>query len=208
MVKRRVNVKKHVYTMLITVSIFTVGFFVGYLVTREVVSTSLERMEAVRLKIMGGLLQPELTTCMLNITRLNEERYWIGKQVEMLEREYGKNNRDVILLKENYMLLVISHFTAVEKWKEECGGNFTVVLFFYSNVENREECENQGIVLDAIHRENSDVLIFSIDTGIENPAIKSLIEMYKVRRVPSVVIEGKLYEGFLDKQRLEDIIGV
>ena len=64
------------------------------------------------------------------------------------------------------------------------------ILYFYSNKEDCNDCEQQGYVLSYIKKKYPSVRVYSFDINIENQAIDIIKENYDINIAPSVVING------------------
>jgi hypothetical protein len=100
----------------------------------------------------------------------------------------GKDNQQVINLKEYYHLLEIRHWLFLKKAKETCNSDNELILFFYSNKGDCSMCEEQGNVLTYMHSKYPEISIYSFDANIENPAIQTMRSLYGASELPVLVV--------------------
>jgi hypothetical protein len=164
-----------------------------------------------RLKITGAILQANILEgelCKYDVLGITgQEKVDLGRQVEEMESVRGKEDKEVLRLKEEYALLSLNQLLLVEKWKSECNKNISVIIFFYSNVENATESEEQGIVLDSIYGKYPDkISTYVFDIKTDNPAVNVLKKKYEVNTVPTLIINEKVYPGFQSMEKIESLI--
>ncbi|UCG95846.1 MAG: hypothetical protein JSV92_02255 [archaeon] len=56
------------------------------------------------------------------------------------------------------------------------------------------------------NRHKSDLMIFAIDADLDLNSIDMIRRSYEVKTLPSLIIDGELHEGFVGKDRMEEII--
>ena len=81
---------------------------------------------------------------------LNTEAAFLGNEADALGREVEKyeatqklDDASFYEMKKKYTNTIIKDWLMIEKIKDTCEGNYSVVLFFYSNNEC-PDCEKQG----------------------------------------------------------------
>ncbi len=210
MLKRSLDKARHLQSFIVTLSIFLAGFFIGYYISEIRMREMVSSYDIIATKIDGILLQTKILEedlCGYNILEMNREKVEIGKQVEEIEAIRGKRDKEVLRLVEKYSLFSINHLLLVEKWKRECKGNVSILIFFYSNLENTTESEKQGYVLNNIYLKHPEkIVIYAFDVDIDNPAINALKRKYNITSAPTLVINGKVYPGFQSKEKIEGLI--
>ena len=80
------------------------------------------------------------------------------------------------------------------------------VLFFYSNKGDCPKCEQQGFVLTNFKRTYKDVRIYHFDINIDNPALNTIKDLYKIKYAPAIVFREDTYHGFMTKTVLENLL--
>lgn len=155
----------------------------------------------------------ETDYCKLEWNYLWEEKIAMGTILASLEEKLGKTNEEVMAQKALYQDVQLKTLNAVQKVNEECDYNWSIIIFFYTN--NKEGrggdyklSELQGYVLDTVGNEHKEsVKVFSFDVNIANRGTTELMDRYNVESAPSVVVDGKLYEGLRVKYEIEKAIG-
>ena len=207
--ERKIGWMKIIATFAIALLIFISGLYMGTVITQSKVNDILSVEKQARLELdnmaVEGLLLEE-NPC-LDPTHLSESLNDLGVKLTYLEAQYNKNNPKILELKKPYTLLEIRHYLSMKKMIENCNYNYTLVLFFYSNSEEKiDESEEQGFVLDYLGKKFDNLKIYSFDSDLDMPTIKTIKEVYGITVTPSTVIDGKVYAGFHDKDELEEVL--
>ena len=211
MLKRKLSIGRYIEAFIVTLSIFALGVFLGYYISEIRIKEMFLEYEDLRLKISGAMLETKILEgelCKYDVLDITgKEKVELGREVERLETLRGKTDKDVLRLKEEYSLLSINQMFLVEKWKEECNKSISIIIFFYSNLQNVTESENQGFVLDYVYEKHPNkVSIYAYDVDMENPAITTLKRKYGIVVAPMLVINGGISPGFQSRERIEGLI--
>ncbi len=209
--ERKMSKGRYFIAFVLASGIFLLGLSLGFILTsakfRGIDDAQLDlRTKIASLEVQGLLIKDNL--CNIDdADYLVEELSDIGETLTSMEDDLGKNNKRVLLLKDYYSLLEIRHMLYTEELNSKCGKDFVVVLFFYSNDEKMcPDCEAQGYVLSYMRAKYPKLRVYSFDSGTSNPAVKSLMMLNNVKSVPSVVIKGKLFSGYQDRDVIEGYI--
>lgn len=209
-VMSKVNKTRYLAVFASVTLIFLVGIIIGQWISELRVSEFSTQQRNIRTYILSLNLQTELASkyiCDVDVFRLTKEKVKMGQELDFLEKRLGKDNKGVIELKKGYTLLSIRQWLLVEKAKEECDRNIATILYFYSNIENVSVCESQGYILDYLYdRYPESVVIYALDVDLDTPALNTLKTVYGITEVPSLVIDGELYPGFQEKDKIESIV--
>lgn len=219
MVKKKTDGWFFVVALILAVIIFLFGLFLGNYIAMSKLNEFKEIEERFLVDLVAFDVKETVLSedvCKISVEELFEEKKVLGKMMTDLERRFGKENEDVMAKKEIYELIEIKTLQYLKKLKEECGGNFNIVLFFYTNKKGDlkgsvDGCEDQGKVLDQLvydHNEKgkgNPIYVFAFDINSENLATKALIKKYKVVEVPTMVINGIRY-GYLVKSKLKNAL--
>jgi hypothetical protein len=196
--------KNLVIAFLLTTLIFILGIFIGNYISNKKAEFILSNEEKLRLKTFGlevqTLLIPEYLCENSTIQVMHKDVTDIGGKLTVLENQLGWNNPEVMKLKEFYSLLEIRSWIIMQKYIKNCGSKIDIILYFYSNKEDCESCWLQGSVLDSVREDREDLVIYSFDITIENPALDTVKKIFSVNKAPTLIINGKKYEGFMDKK--------
>lgn len=208
MKRRKFQTSKYLAAFAITTLIFVFGVLAGNMVSEKKLVSITDLQQDIQIKTAGTELQYLLLAehpCeSVNSSTLTSQLFEIGSKLDFMEGQLGKKNKDVLSLKEYYSLLEIKHWLLTRKADQVCKQDNNWVLYFYSNLGDCGDCEQQGVVLSTLHKKFGNINIYSFDFNIDNPAIDAIKEIYKVTSVPTIVINNKAYPGFKDKEGVEE----
>jgi thiol-disulfide isomerase/thioredoxin len=205
------NFKKdrYIFAGVITIIIFSLGFTLGIITSgykleyierlykNQAVGYESLQLQYLYLENIKGLEKNE--TCAIIKEILRNNLITLSSALEILQR-YEKtgdiNNEDYILLKRMLLLANIRYFLLAEKDKENCDSDAVSILYFYS--KNCNICPDQGYILSQLKAKFEEkLLVFPIDTNMDEPIVNILVKQYDVKRFPTLIIEGKKIEKFL-----------
>jgi len=116
----------------------------------------------------------------------------VGARLDLLEKRFGKTDVRVLEQKKLYSDLEIKHINIIKAFNEECGRNFTLLFFFYSNLgSRRDRSERIGLVLGYFKRKNPEAMVYSFDYDLDYPSVNALKNRYDLPSVPIVVVNEK-----------------
>ncbi len=215
MVNKKISWSFYAITLIITIIVFTSGIYFGVLLSKVKVGelqSSVSDMEKIRIEQELNLLLvnylPNKTCDIISyeveemIPQINE----LARELTYYEETKKFEETHYIETKREYMINQIKYWLYLERLKSSCNLNITTLIYFYSN-KDCDLCKDQGIVLDYMkNRHKNNLMIFAFDKDIELNSIKIIIKSYGVEELPSIIIDGKLYQGFIDKDSLENLI--
>lgn len=215
MVDRKINYIKFIFAFLIAGAIFFGGLFLGGQLTTLQVSKITRYQEDLKTSLASLELRHDLLK--QNICEISDFNLFgaelgeLGRQLESVEKGFGKNEDNILKLKEPYFLLEIRHFLLLQEARSKCGSDINLVLYFYSNnPEQCKQCDDQGYILsylqDKIGYEK--IKIYSFDIRSQSPSVLTLMDLYDVESAPLVVINDVSYNRFLTLEEIEEILGV
>ena len=200
---------KYIAILSTTTLTFIIGIIIGQLIAEYKMGEFSSFATKLRTSLLTINTQEKIASeylCDVNIFKLTEEKSNLGRTLTYLEDKFGKDNERIIELKKEYSLISIRQFLLAKKYSERCK-NLTIILFFYSNVNNKTESEMQGFILDSIYLKYPEkVVIYALDYDLDCKAIDTLENVYNITQVPSLVINDKTYLGFVPKNEIENII--
>lgn len=207
---RKISWNRYFSVFLLTLFIFIIGFLIAQRISSRTSVQVTETQKELRNYILSLNLQSEIASeyiCKVDVFQLTKEKSELGKRIDVLEKNLGKDHEIVEDLKQDYSLLSLRQWLLVKKVKEECDRSINIIIFFYSNKLNSSESESQGYVLDYIYEKYPDgVVIYAFDIDEENPALKTLKDIYEVKTSPSVIFNDRLLIGFQSKEKLSSLI--
>lgn len=203
------NWKKYLITFVITTTIFITAILVSNFFSDKKI-TSIKEIED---KIATDILSSETQYSLLaeasckdfsgNI--LSQELNALAEKLTYTETTLGKNSPDLLRLKTYYTLLQIKDYLLMKKISVKCNTKPIFILYFYSS--DCPSCEQQGYVLTYLREQYPNLRIYSFDYNLDNPALGTLISLYKVQNtLPAIVIDDKVKNGFIDKDKLEGLL--
>ncbi|MFT4297950.1 MAG: hypothetical protein ACMXX5_02050, partial [Candidatus Woesearchaeota archaeon] len=141
----------------------------------------------------------------MNTNYLETELSILNNRLDYLEQLYGKRDPEIIQMKKYYSLLQIRHWLLFSKAQEMCDVDLGIILYFYSN-EKCPDCNTQGNVLTSFRKKYADeIKVYAFDVDLDDPAVATLVDIYNVSQVPTIVYNDYVFVGFTGMQRLENI---
>ncbi len=208
----KLNKTKYITIIISVTFVFLVGILIGKILTEMSLSSytntaSFLKVQALSLGLQHDLLSQNI--CNIDVFKITKDRASLGAKVDELEKSLGKTNPQMISLKQEYTLISLRQWLLVKEAKEKCGLNVNIILYFYSNTKNQYLSELQGYVLDYLYRKYTDKIVtYSFDSDLDEPTLTTIMELYNVTEVPSVVLNEKLYPGYRDREYIEPLIGL
>lgn len=210
--KGRISKSKYIMVFVLTTLIFIIGLVLGNYIS----SSKLKNIQNLEQELRTDTMSLEIEYLMLaespcrqaNSTSLTDLLYKTAKRLDYMERELGKKNEDVLRLKEYYSLLELKHWLLQKKEIEKCNSSRNIILYFYSNLEDCDACEEQGFILDYLREKREGLSIYSFDTNINNLAINTLKRLYKIEneKAPIVIVNDNYVKGFRSKNEIESVL--
>lgn len=201
---------RYLATFSITTLIFIAGILLGRFLAEKEAEKILTTQEKLRIDLLALDLQTQLASeyiCEIDVFEVTKEKFELGRRVEALERELGKTDGRVISLKNQYTLYSIRQFLLMKDFVKRCDPNLTLILFFYSNVENKSASEAQGYILDYFSLKYPKAIsVYVFDTDLDNPALNTLKQIYQVKTIPTLVVNERKYEGLQTREDLQQIL--
>ena len=214
-------INKHIFfyaaliTMLLFISIYSLNGYLNAKREKEVVDRMQdildEYQEVQTLSLMSDVFGKEMTclTSENTLSQLDKTLWDTGVRIDRYRQATENFVTDPFYLEQKikFNRNEVTYFSMFQKMKEACNVNQTVISFFYKKKESCRDCDAQSFVLTDINREiDNEIAIFSFDTDLELPTIKSLEIFFNVTSFPCIVIEGNTYCGLKDKNAVTDII--
>ena len=206
-----ISKKRYFIAFLLATGIFSIGLLLGITLT----SAKLSEVEKLQIEFRNRLTNLEMEDLLTegkicqfgDVDELVGELVKIGETLTSIENDPTTNHEDLIALKEYYSLLEIRHMVYMKKFNEQCGKKLNIVLYFYSNDEQKcVDCSSQGYILSYIRNKYSNVRVYSYDIDVDNAAIKTLMKINNVTTAPSLVINDQFYQGYQGKDLIEQQI--
>lgn len=208
MTEKKISTTKYLAVFATTTLIFLIGLLIGSMITTSKLSDINQIQQDLRTKTMAMEIQYDLLIeepCSSETTAF-EELFETGTKLDHMESTLGKDNPEVISLKEYYSLIELRHWLFTEKLREQCRRNTTAIIYFYSNAGDCSICREQGFILNYLHKKNPNINIYSFDINIENPALKTFKHQHNITTTPTLMINKKTNAGFMNLTQLNDVL--
>jgi hypothetical protein len=195
------------YLYIVSFIIGTLIFISGFLITNQIVYKQEAKVLEENLNSFYSLFELGVErdlfskdVCSITFTEKAEQSFYFHRKlITDLEESLGKDDKKVLLQKKIYNIAQAQHYIIKSYQNKNCGENYTLILFFYSNEEEKlKASEKIGAMLDSIVYGNPDVIVYAFDVSVENEFVKKLAEKYSVSEVPSVVVNERTYSNLLN----------
>ncbi len=205
----KLNWKKYALAFLITAVIFVTAIALSNFFNNKKINNLREIQDKISIDIMSSETQYNLlaeSSCKdLSGNVLSQELNALAQKLTFTEENLGQDSADLLRLKTYYTLLQIKDYLLMKKISLKCNTKPVFILYFFS--ADCPKCEQQGYVLTYLREQYPNLRIYSFDYNLNNPALKTLISLYKVGdAMPAIVINDKVYNGFLDKDKLTPLL--
>jgi len=217
-VNRKPHYRVYATALMITLLFFVLGVMMGnYVAYKKVSALDVSQRAILVLADFANLKSEALLNespdyCNLEWSAIWEEKVAIGTILTSLEQKFGKTNKDVMEQKKLYQDVQLKTLRLIERINEKCDREWNIILFFYTNEENDKKgnaklSESQGYVLNTISKDYPDnVRIFAFDVNIADSGVDELMKSYNITSAPSLVINKKSYNRFMNKYEIQKII--
>ena len=212
MVERKTSKSKYLVAAIITATVFVLGLLLGLLIEGQRVSyiddvSKEQNLDFNSLQLQYAYIdqlsqenncQAVSKTFEKNIEGLENTRV----RLENFDESSTLNKKDFDLLKREYTLAQIRYWLLAKRTKELCDEEVVSILYFFSDDEECANCNSQAFVLTFLKKQFKEkLLIFSFDSKFEDEPLVNIIKAsYEIKRFPTLMIEGKKYEGFTKKE--------
>ncbi len=196
--------KKYFLVFLITLGLFGVI----YLTSEFLYSQRISQVKNVEDTINQSILESEIqyrlladASCDVNDSGSNplltDEINSLARRLDLMESQRGTLDPEVINLKKYYSLLQVRDFLYLRERERICQSKEPIIIYFYSNRGDCEECKKEGYVLTSLRETYNSLHIYAFDSDIGLSVIETLKSIYKLNgTVPAIVIDRKPYYGF------------
>jgi len=218
---RKFEKRKYVIAFIITLAIFLLGFFLGFVMDLQRVNyfqeiTDKQKLDLTSLQLQYELAQEEPFSESCGAFEVLFQRFMIDLEdnrirIDNYYEQADVKKEDFQNLKREYMISQIKFWQISRNLKKFCPQNydFVTVIYFYSDDSSCADCSSQANVLDYYKRVLKDnILIFSIDETFKDrePIIELFKATYNITQYPTLIINVKAYSPLMDKTQLKEIL--
>ena len=200
---------KVVAALSLTMLIFLSGFVLGNLSVSSKLGLVQDLQNEIYTESLGfEVLFDMAETNLCDESSLADINYHLtdfGERLSYLE-EKGDEKEAVKILKNQYNALEIKHFLLINKINNECGNEYTTILYFYGPKSECRTCLTQGLELSNVKSNNHEIMIYSFDYTSGFAPVRNLINTYEIETVPTLVIDGIKYEGYFTESKIYGLI--
>ncbi len=208
-----INKYKYLATFGFTTLIFIIGVLIGLQFSDYTTYKFQSEQESLKIQLLSADLKNELfkdIQCDLKWSSIWDDKVALGNRIENLEKSQGQDDPNLLIQKEFYQLIQIRTWLLLKDFKKECNTNQSIILFFYTNNEDKpvekDLSEKQGLILDELYTRYPDrIAIFAFEININNSALNALKSIYNVSKSPTLIIDERYYEGLISSKELENI---
>ncbi len=218
MVKRKISKNKYFFAFIITLVVFSLGLLLGLVIESKRIQ--LIELQDQQQKLDFNSLQSqyqlidlfgEEKNCAALKKTFEESIKNLGKSRVKLENYLENSNlnkKEFGLLKREYTLAQINFWLLTKKTKDVCNLEHADIFYFYGDDSQCSDCADQAYVLTYLKdKMGPQLLNFVFDSQLTNePLVDILKESYNITKYPTLVINGKKFDGFISKDKiLEEI---
>ena len=208
--KRTLSIPLYFLALAITLLVFAIGVYIGTAIDTANLDSIQRNLDEVGSGVssLEFLLLSEdpqffCPVYLDELNRINTDIERIGQRLTLLEEEKGIVDAE---LKRRFFLLEMNSYLLSQRVNTQCTQNITLIMYFYSN-QACAECARQGVELTESRRQAGDVHTYAFDGDLGSPIVTALKDKYNVTSYPTIVIDDRVFEGFVDASRLRAEIG-
>jgi len=218
---RKVNKRRYLLAFIITAAIFFIGFFFGFLMDLTRINYFQSVNDVNQMNIRSLQLQNDLVKSSSGPNQCAAFRVMFNKAIVELEQNrerlelYNQQSKvrssDFDTLRREYTLSQVNFWLISKSLQESCpnSSDFVTIIYFYSDDKNCPLCANQAAVLDYYKAQlKENLLIFAIDEKLDQqePIVGMLKQTYNVATYPTLVVGNTVFNNFVDKPKMQEIL--
>ena len=203
--------KKYLTALLITAFIFVTSIAVSNHFSNQKIESLRLIGDSISIDILSSDTQFELlesSSCeAVDNSTFSKELNALGERLAFAEKQ-RTNSQEVSLLKKQYTLLLIKDYLLMKRISTKCEVEPIFVLYFYSNLDDCEDCTRQGHVLTYLREEYPQLRVYAFDYHLALPALSTLLSINNINTadiLPVLIIDDEQYKGFMELEDLETL---
>ncbi len=214
---RTISTDKYIIAGIITGLIFFLGLTLGlifedarYGLVQQVNQDQDVRYQSLQLQYLFLTTYNNENSCPILATTLQETITDLSDSLSKViayEEENKGTESQQIAVQRKYLLDNLRYWLLAKESKQKCNMNVLPILYFYK--KGCATCPQQGTILTYFKDLLEDkLLVFPINMNLadQEPMIKIIQAQFNVTEFPTMIVDGKKYEGIVDKQKMEEII--
>lgn len=202
--------KKYLIVFLITLGIFLIAIYLSSSFSNK----RFAEMRTFQDKLATDILSSETRFALLERTScehfvdddalLSEELNLFGERLARMERQLGADDPEVEQLSRYYSLLQVKDYLLVTQLADKCDTAPVVMLYFTK--EDCPECRRQEYIIDDVHRDYTELSLYSFDYDTELSAVRTLISTLDVTEedLPVIILNDEVYTGGMPEELLRE----
>ncbi len=216
MVESNLNIGTVIIAVIVTALLMSGIFYLGSILSDEkleAIEGDLREFEVERRSqeisrsIAENLPERNCDALNLAVEQTIKDTQNLEDEVIRHERSNKINSENFELIKKEYTNVLLEYWLLTEKVKEMCDSDTVTLLYFYSDEQECPECSDQGIILSHYRdKYDENLLVFPLDTTLDMRPINILVDTYDMEVFPVIKVEGEMYEGFITKDELGEIL--
>ncbi|MBU0667198.1 MAG: hypothetical protein ABIC91_09105 [Nanoarchaeota archaeon] len=211
---RTIKKRRYVFALLITSFIFVFGLMFGIVMETQRVDFIQQKSEEQRLDYRGLQFQYQFIDLLGEENNCPFMEKALNKNLESLEETRIKltnYNEDAKLSKDefeylyrDYVLSQLGYWLLSKKSRDLCDTEVATILYFFSNEKICPECSEQAFILTYLKKRFGDKLLnFALNAELETEKSLDLLKhTYSINTFPTLIIEGKKFEGLTSKDNI------
>ncbi len=123
------------------------------------------------------------------------------------EEEQDVSSKRKEIVQRRYVLDNLRYWLLAQESRQQCQLDIAPIIYFYT--EDCPSCPNQGTILSYFKNLFGErVLVFPINLALreQEPMIGVITSLFSVDKYPTIIVNGKKYEGVVPQEQLQAII--
>jgi thiol-disulfide isomerase/thioredoxin len=204
-----------IITAMLFISIYSFNMFLNTQRERVVIDKMEEVLDEYQelqvLSLMSDVFGKEMTCLSLEsrLVHMDKTLWDAGVKIDKYREVTEKFVTDPFYIdqKRKFNRNEIIYLSMLKEMKDWCEFNQTIILYFYKKKEDCPDCDAQSFVLTNLNKEIDDeIAIFSFDSDLQLPSVKTLELFYNITSYPCLVIEYSTYCGLHNRNSLVDLL--
>ncbi len=218
-VQRNISSGRIFIALIITVLIFCLGISLGLLLDSQRIQWSETQAKEQRADyeslrwqyLFLTSAENKEETCISLKVALDTSVNDLGASLDKIQnyrKQTQLNDKEYTIIERTYVIDNLKYWLLAKKTKEECGADYSIILYFFSD-KSCSICPDQGTILTYYKQKYEEkLLVFPINLDLESQesSLKIVKDVYNITSFPTLIIENVKYEGLVDTNTLGQIL--